>query len=472
MDVSSSSTSGPSSASFNGSATSALLKQALMVDHMDMSNHSFSESQESTSSNLWADVMVFGDIAGSSPSSTKSVKGDIFDILNQAQDLLDTEDEELVHVIEPTPIGSQGTVKIVDNFDITDNSWHDDDTFMDVLNPLLPANNHVGHKRKLLLNENDPFHPIKISRLEHHQHQLEPTVASSSANASFPLPGLGYSASMNDMDNNKIQAVSSSRSSTANSTFAPCVSMENIRSCLPTTTTNLSFRKELKMFAAPSPSSPQNNNNMVSHSVSMDSFRVVGNNSPTINKNKSDSCSSSKHIAKADSNNKKRSSSSSGGGGKHRNRFRSYQAEQWSDRFDELVEFRKIHGHCNVPHKFPENPLLAVWAKRQRYQYTLKCRGEHSTLTNERQVELEKLGFIWDSHRAAWEERFSELLQFMAQEGHVNVPANHPTNPSLAIWVKCQRRQYKLFCQGEQSNMTQERIVKLEAIGFIWNLRK
>ena len=234
------------------------------------------------------------------------------------------------------------------------------------------------------------------------------------------------------------------------------------------------------MFTAPSPS-PQNQNNMVSHSVSMDSFRVVGNNSPTINnKNKSVSCggsssSNSSNSAKGDSSNtKKRSSSSSsgGGGGKHRNRFRSYQAEQWSDRFDELVEFRNINGHCNVPHKFPENPLLAVWAKRQRYQYTLKCRGEHSTLTNERQLELEKLGFIWDSHRAAWEERFSELLQFLAQEGHVNVPANHPTNPSLAIWVKCQRRQYKLFCQGEQSNMTQERIVKLEAIGFIWNLRK
>jgi len=49
---------------------------------------------------------------------------------------------------------------------------------------------------------------------------------------------------------------------------------------------------------------------------------------------------------------------------------------------------------------------------------------------------------------------------------------NFTTNPQLATWVKCQRRQYKLFCQGRASNMTQERIVMLEEIGFEWALRE
>jgi hypothetical protein len=42
----------------------------------------------------------------------------------------------------------------------------------------------------------------------------------------------------------------------------------------------------------------------------------------------------------------------------------------------------------------------------------------------------------------------------------------------LSIWVKCQRRQQRLIQKGEPSNMTHERIQKLDAIGFVWNPRK
>ena len=52
-------------------------------------------------------------------------------------------------------------------------------------------------------------------------------------------------------------------------------------------------------------------------------------------------------------------------------RFRPYQAEQWTEKFDELIEFRKERGHCCVPHTFKENPSLARWVKRQRYVLTL-----------------------------------------------------------------------------------------------------
>lgn len=49
-------------------------------------------------------------------------------------------------------------------------------------------------------------------------------------------------------------------------------------------------------------------------------------------------------------------------------RFRQYQAEQWTEKFQELMEFRGQRGHCNVPHSFDENPSLARWVKRQRYR--------------------------------------------------------------------------------------------------------
>jgi hypothetical protein len=153
-------------------------------------------------------------------------------------------------------------------------------------------------------------------------------------------------------------------------------------------------------------------------------------------------------------------------------RFRPYQAEQWSEKFEELCEFKKNKGHCCVPHTYTENPALARWVKRQRYQYKLKNEGKQSTMTDQRVVALEDHCFIWDSHGAAWQERWNELCDYKKNNGgHCNVPSNFPSNPQLATWVKCQRRQYKLYWDGKTSNMTLGRIAELEKLGFEWELR-
>jgi hypothetical protein len=153
-------------------------------------------------------------------------------------------------------------------------------------------------------------------------------------------------------------------------------------------------------------------------------------------------------------------------------RFRVYQAEKWTVKFEQLVAYKKKHGHCQVPHGYKENEILARWAKRQRYQYKLFNEGKASTITEERIVGLEELGFVWDSYSALWEERCNELKQYCMAFGHANVPSTFPPCPKLAIWVKCQRRQYKLLCAGEPSNMTLERIEQLNKLNFVWGVRE
>jgi hypothetical protein len=153
-----------------------------------------------------------------------------------------------------------------------------------------------------------------------------------------------------------------------------------------------------------------------------------------------------------------------------RTRFRSYQSDQWQERFQDLKDFRSQHGHCLVPHKFAVNRPLAQWVKRQRYQYKLKQMNRHSTVTDARQALLEQLGFVWDSHKAAWEERFQSLCDFKRQHGHCNVSSNF-TDQTLAIWIKCQRRQFKFYIRGERSTITKERVQHLEVLGFDWNPR-
>jgi hypothetical protein len=153
-------------------------------------------------------------------------------------------------------------------------------------------------------------------------------------------------------------------------------------------------------------------------------------------------------------------------------RFRTYQSGNWAQRFEELCEYRETHGNCLISHAFAENLPLARWVKRQRYQYKLMLAGQPSTMIPARVRALEEIGFCWGSQESAWNERFEELLDFKAQTGHCNVPSLFADNPQLATWVKCQRRQYKLFkSEGSQSNITLQRVIKLEQTGFEWELK-
>jgi len=157
--------------------------------------------------------------------------------------------------------------------------------------------------------------------------------------------------------------------------------------------------------------------------------------------------------------------------GEQETRFRTYQKDQWTERFEDLCAFVKKNGHSLVPNSFEDNPPLAHWTKRQRYQYKLKLENKPSTMTDDRVLALNALGFVWNAHEAGWEERFNELLQFKVDNGHCNVPSIYKENQKLATWVKCARRQYKLLVAGRKSNMTMERATRLASVGFVWELR-
>jgi hypothetical protein len=152
--------------------------------------------------------------------------------------------------------------------------------------------------------------------------------------------------------------------------------------------------------------------------------------------------------------------------------FFEYQAEIWSEKLEDLCEFRKDSGHCHVPNTYARNAPLAQWVKRQRYQYKLKVEGKRSTLSDERVRLLHKIGFIWNSHEAVWEERHNELHQYKRVHGHCIVPSQFDENPQLGVWVKRQRQQYKFYCEKKVTSMTPERITKLEKLGFAWDCRK
>jgi hypothetical protein len=146
----------------------------------------------------------------------------------------------------------------------------------------------------------------------------------------------------------------------------------------------------------------------------------------------------------------------------------------WDDRLSELADYRKIHGHCNVPRKkSSENSKLGNWVATQRQQYNLHVKGNASSMTLSRIQELESLDFEWKCKRSlgsVWGDSLSELAFYRKIHGHCNVPQKRYSEQSkLGNWVGTQKKQYNLHVKGKRSSMTLSRIQQLEGLGFEWD---
>jgi hypothetical protein len=134
----------------------------------------------------------------------------------------------------------------------------------------------------------------------------------------------------------------------------------------------------------------------------------------------------------------------------------------WDEMFDELIEYKKNHGDCNVPQKWSENKQLAKWVSHQRGHYQNKKLGK------DRIKRLEDIGFEWKRisytySRLPWEENFDALREYKRIHGDCNVPDRRAENKQLANWVRVQRTIYRI------GKLSKARIKRLEDIGFVWD---
>ena len=128
--------------------------------------------------------------------------------------------------------------------------------------------------------------------------------------------------------------------------------------------------------------------------------------------------------------------------------------------FTELGVFKKRYGHCNVPVKYTTKPQLGIWVVNQRFNY------RSGRLSTDRIGKLEAVGFEWDLRETNWQRLFQELKAFKKREGSCDVPQKWSGNYELGTWVTGLRQSYR------QNKLPQEKIRKLETIGFAWDGRE
>lgn len=137
--------------------------------------------------------------------------------------------------------------------------------------------------------------------------------------------------------------------------------------------------------------------------------------------------------------------------------------DPWSLMFQQLREYRSIHGDCKVPFKYPSNPKLGFWVGMQRQK------NKKKKLYRDRVDKLDSLEFYWGKDFPApisWAERLEELQKYQKAMGDVPVHPSYPT--PLAKWVSQQRKEYKRAKKGAPSLLSLEQIDKLNSVGFNW----
>jgi len=146
--------------------------------------------------------------------------------------------------------------------------------------------------------------------------------------------------------------------------------------------------------------------------------------------------------------------------------FSRPRKESWEDRYNELIEFHRIHGHSNVPENYPENPSLGIWCMNQRIAYRRQM--QHANMPNmpgpftqDRMRLLEDLNFTWNVRRENWQQNLNRLKSFYHTNGHVQIPSSDLQNKDLRTWLTFQRYCYHLRKRMEKR---EERLQKTDSV--------
>jgi hypothetical protein len=130
----------------------------------------------------------------------------------------------------------------------------------------------------------------------------------------------------------------------------------------------------------------------------------------------------------------------------------------WSEMYAALAEYKRVHGHCNVPYDWAEIPCLGPWIRKQRQD------RRAGRLDPGRIEQLDKLGFVWNWLENQWESRYAALVEFRKEHGHCRVSTLSKTHAALGNWVRTLR------VRKRQGKLSAERVGRLDALGFTWDI--
>ncbi len=138
-----------------------------------------------------------------------------------------------------------------------------------------------------------------------------------------------------------------------------------------------------------------------------------------------------------------------------------YKKDQWDRLFKDYQKFKKKYNRepFHTSKNDSENKIV-VWVGTQKIQYN------RNKLSQDRIDKLNSTGIIWDILETAWEQSFNDYHSFKKE--HNREPSNKSKNnyeKNIGCWATRQRIEYN------KNNLSQDRIDKLNFIGFTWDIK-
>ncbi len=137
----------------------------------------------------------------------------------------------------------------------------------------------------------------------------------------------------------------------------------------------------------------------------------------------------------------------------------------FDDRMEDLKRFKETHGHANVTIR--EDKSLSKFCATMRYARNNPGKG--TKLTDERIAAFDAMDFNWTSQEyvtRSFDERIDDLEQYKRTHGHLSV--NRHEDSSLYQFCAGVRHSLKQVEKDGTRKLTEERIARLDALGFEW----
>lgn len=134
---------------------------------------------------------------------------------------------------------------------------------------------------------------------------------------------------------------------------------------------------------------------------------------------------------------------------------------EWKSKYRELKEFYRKYGHCKVvPSK--HDVALSMWVSLQRRRLIFNQMSKAEVDL------LDEIDFAWtkDLPNKEWHANLERLKEYQQRHaGDLTVPLDyrHGGGERLGRWVSIQRSKYR------EGVLLQDRITKLELLGFSWS---
>lgn len=154
-----------------------------------------------------------------------------------------------------------------------------------------------------------------------------------------------------------------------------------------------------------------------------------------------------------------------------------YHVKSLKSKKETISSSNNVKSHLAQSPPYPEDEDLKNWLLQQRALFQKKkLKGLNTWLSAKHRKKIESLGYSLQPREEHWHVRYDELKDFVKKHrgkfpfdiDHVNSLNKHEQR--LLRWCTKQKKQYSTHKrEGETTPLTEERIDKLNKLGFTWN---